>query len=50
MWIIVDFRLMTDRSNCNLWTKKMCQALDMWIVVDLKLITMIGQIVVCGPK
>jgi hypothetical protein len=50
MGIIVDFRLMTDRSNCNLWTKKMCQALDMWIVVDLRLMTMIGQIVVFGPK
>ena len=27
-----------DRSNCGLWTKIKCQALDMWIVVDLKLI------------
>jgi hypothetical protein len=39
-----------DRSNCYFWTKIKCQALDMWIVVDLRLITMIGQIVICGPK
>ena len=44
MWIIVDFRLMTDRSNLYLWTKIKCQPLDIWIVVDFRVITMIAKL------
>ena len=28
-----------DRSNCYFWTKIKCQPLDIWIVVDLRLMT-----------